>query len=493
MKAFFIKLLLVFCLIILLFISKSQLAFANNAAVITVAPQLTLQEAILLALRYNPNVQNAEIQRIADKFNLRLAQWNYQLQYSVTGSGSYAHSETQGVGTQSTSYNLGPTVNYLSPIGTQISTSVANNYNTGTGATGYSPGVTLNVTQPLLQGFGTAVTLAPLHNAIDQEVINKLNLKNAIMQLITQVINQYAAVVQAENTLQTQKLALAASLAAVNQYNMQIKAGHSAPADIVQFQSTAASQQLAVEQQIMAVQQARLALLQLLGLNPQAVFSVTPNVLMDNGHLPTLEQSIQLALSNNIAYQQQQYAVKILHRQLLVARDQERWQLNATLSQTWSGNTNGNFSTNNNVPGLVLGQSSTTVGLQLNIPIDNVSLKAQAAQADVSLRQGEVTLAALKRQVIIDTTNAYNMLISQKQQITQAENALQLAQLNLNDAYLKLKFGRSTPFEVSSLQMTLTNAQMAVINTKINYVNSLAAFEQVLGTTLHNWHVHIRY
>jgi hypothetical protein len=47
---------------------------------------LHLREAILLALRYNPNIRNAELDRIIQRYQLRLAYNEFELQYALAGS-----------------------------------------------------------------------------------------------------------------------------------------------------------------------------------------------------------------------------------------------------------------------------------------------------------------------------------------------------------------------------------------------------------------------
>lgn len=452
---------------------------------------LTLSDAIYLTLRNNPSVRNAEIERVIDKFNLRLAENAYEVQYALTGNINYSNENLAGVHSTETNYGMGPSVNYLSPIGTQISVGIPSEFNHTNGSgTSFSPQVAFNITQPLLQGFGRAVTLAPLYNAYDQEQINQLTLKNTIIQIITQVINQYSLLVQTENSLATQQLALQTSAASVAQYQAQIKSGESAPADIIQFQNAEANNQLMVENQELNVTQAKLNLLNILGLDPATQFSVPANIQLNSAYLPNLQQSIALALQNDIAYRTMLYQMQINQRQLLIAKDQQRWQLNATASQTYG---NGfNLPNQSVINGL--GQNrETSVGLQLNIPINNLSVKSALVQAQVTVQQNEINLQALKHLIITNTTNAYYSLISQQQQIQQAKTALQLAQLNLNDASIRLKYGRSTPFEVSSLQTALTNANLALINTQVNYVNAVAAFEQVIGVTLERWGVDVRY
>ena len=61
---------------------------------------LGLKEAILLALRYNPNIQNAELDRIVQVYQLRLAHNEFELQYALGASGEVQRSTFSGVGSE---------------------------------------------------------------------------------------------------------------------------------------------------------------------------------------------------------------------------------------------------------------------------------------------------------------------------------------------------------------------------------------------------------
>ena len=463
---------------------------------VAVAKELSLNDAILLALRYNPSIQNAEIDRVVQKFNLRLQENNFEVQYALSGNATYTHSAQDGAHTASDNYSLNPGVSLNNSIGGQYSVNTTQGVNHSRGSNYYySSGVTLNYTQPLLQGFGRTVTLANLNNSRDQEIINRLNLKNTAMSTITQTISAYTALVQAENTLKTQEISLKNSIKTRDQYAAFIKAGRKAPADLVQFQVAVANQQLALQQQQISIQQAKLALLNVLGIDPSTDISVQETPKIPDIKIPTLEQCIQTALKNNIAYQSALISVRMNERNYIVAKDAQRPSLNLTATSTWgNGGSSGSGNSSSSFAGAFNGKNVTnTVGLQLTVPIHDLTKQSQEVSAKSSLEQSRVNLAAAERQVINDATNAYNNLVSQKQQITQAEEAVRLASLNLQIANTKLQYGRISPFEASSLQTDLTSAQIALINTKQNYVNTVASFDQTLGITLDRWHILLRY
>lgn len=458
------------------------------------APQeITLKDAVLLALRYNPLVRNAELDRILNKFDLRLAENKYEVQYALTGSASYGNQVAGGISSTNNSYDLKSSTSILTPLGSTVTLSAANpvTYSYGQNAH-YNPAVSLEVKQPLLRGFGREVTLTPLYDARDIEQIDRLAFKQAIMQTITRVISQYTQLVQAENTLTTQQLALDNSIALLNQTRAFIKAGRKAPADIVQFQSDVANQQLALKQQQVAVQQAQLGLLNTLGLDPNFVIVAPSKVGLGDKRVPSLAQSLQLALANNTDYQRQQLNFNVIKRRLVIARDQQKWELNLIATQTQGQGTGG--SPNSSFGSLANGQNrNSAVKLELAIPIHDLERKQQLVQAKIDLEKAQIRLAADKRQLISDTIQAYNTLQNQKQQITQAQEAVRYAEDNLRLAKAKIQYGKATPFEISSIQTALTNAQIAYIQSEINYINTLAGFDEILGTTLSRWGIQLRY
>lgn len=455
---------------------------------------LTLRESIFIALRYNPVVESGEIQRIIEKFNLRVAFWNYELKYALTGTAAYNFNVSNGTKSESDSQTVvAPAVSLLTPLGGTVTAAMTNPLtHTASAPRFYNPGLAVAITQPLLRGFGPDIALSPLRLAEYTELLNRLTLQNTVMSTITTVISQYAALAQAENSLIVQRLSLQNSIATLKQQEAMLKAGRVAEADLVQFQATVASQQLSIEQQEVSLIQTRLALLSTLGIDPTTYIATTKKVKIENDVLPTLKECLRMALLNNISYQQELINLRVSKINLALATDAQRWQLDLVASRRQGGGSGG--APNSGIPSLFNGSNyGTTVGLSLTVPINDLSLQRTLVQAKVGLRQEYIRLAALKRQTVNNVINAYNTVLSQKEQITQAKIAVELAQQSLDVALAKLKYGRVTPFEVSTLQTTLTTQQISYINTIATYVTNLAALDQIIGYTLDRWHVKIKY
>lgn len=454
---------------------------------------MTLREAILLSIRYNPNIQSADLQRIVDKFNLRLVQYQYEIQYALTGSVNHVSSVANGVRSESDSQNLTHTASLLGPYGTTVQTSITNLVtHTASHARFYNPSASVAIVQPLMRGFGPDITLIPLYNGEDSELINRLTLKNTAITQITSVINQYITTVEATNTVKAQEASLKQVENDLKRAKLMVKAGKRGPADLIQFEANYSSQKLSLQQQQVALDQARAQLLILIGIEPTADIYVTATVPEIIKKLPSLEESTQIALTNNVAYQQALINIRLLKRNVALAEDNIRPQLNLSLSQTQGGGSGG--LPNGGPESLINGNNhNTTVGLTLNVPISTLPQEQAIASSKVTLKQALVNLAALKRQTILNVKVGYDTLISQKQQVVQALNAVKLAQQNYDISKIKLQYGKTSAFEVSTLQTSLTTAILNYINTFAAYVTSQANFDSILGITTNRWNLKVRY
>ena len=476
-----------------LVISACLLFFASLTFAERPPLQLTLYDTIMLSLRFNPTVQTEDVQRISDKMSLLVAQWGYQLQYQLTGTGTYNNAVANNIRSESNSQSITPGMSLLTPLGTQLTLQSVNPIShTAGAANNYNPSVVFSLTQPLLQGSTVAVVMAPLHLAENQELLNRLTMENTVIQTVTTAISQYASLVQAQNSITAQELSLKQSIATLNQEQAFVKTGRSAPADLVQFQASVASQQLSLEQQQVNLTQQKQQLLITLGIDPTLPFTVTKQIKFTNETLPSLKESIRLGLKHNIAYQQAIINMKIAKINLLLGEDKQRWTLNLVASHVQGAGSGG--PPNAGLPSLVNGRNyNNTVTLNLTVPLDNLTNQQVLVQAKVALNQQRIALDAQKRLVINSVTSAYDTVINQKAQITQAKIAMDLAQKTLDISQAKLKYGRSSPFEVSTLQSSLVSQQLSYINTIAAYYTNLATFDQIVGITLQRWKICVRY
>ncbi len=438
-------------------------------------PLLTLQEAVLLAMRNNPDVKNAELQRVVDKFSLAVAHNQFFPQYQLKANAQYQNGQVSGVDGATQNITL------QTPFSTQFSTEVTQAYTPYSGERRVLKHASLSVTQPLLRGFGPTVTQVNLANAIDTEKSNQLVFTSQTINTIVSVVSAYYQLVEAYNSLKTNMLSLKSSQQTLKETLERIKAGKAALADQIQQRATIANTELSIGTAKNAINQSYRNLLIVLGLDPQAKINIVKEIRGINRVKLTLDESIGRALQNNPAYLQALLNYRITERGLITAKDAQKWQLDAV--GTISRPLEASFS---NAP-LV----SRSLGLNLDVPIHDLSRQQQLVNAKIILAQAKNTLDQTRNQLIVSVTDAYENLRFNEKQVALYENAIKLAKQSLDTAQLKFKYGKVSSFELTSLQTDLTTTQLGFTSQQVAYLNSIESFYQLLGTTLEKWDVQL--
>ena len=159
---------------------------------------LSLSDAIALALRDNRSIRSAYLQRIADKFELRVAadryapQLSFKAQYQANRNQDDRYRQAE----------LTPSASVLTAYGTRVSLDWAYGQTRGNAAgPRYRDGANLMLIQPLLRGAGRDIAMAPLHQAELAEQANRLALKDQVSHTITRIIGLYRDLLRAQEQL----------------------------------------------------------------------------------------------------------------------------------------------------------------------------------------------------------------------------------------------------------------------------------------------------
>jgi len=452
---------------------------------------LSLREAILLALRYNPNIQNAELDRIIQRYQLRLANNEFELQYALAGSAAIEKSRYENAGSATNkSYLATPEFNLKTKLGTEVKLNMENNvsnYNS------YSPVLNFSVNQPLLRGFGRGVNEAGLLNAIDSEFLNKISLQQSVIDQVTQVIGGYRSLILSGNNLENQHRQLEEARKTFDINQKKIEAGQLEPTGNIQPSYQIESLSLLVEQAENEFKTATQDLLQLIGLDPAMRLAVPSDVTVDKIIIPNVQESIDIALAHNSQYLAQKLLLRADERAYTVAKNQQLWQLDlganvqSGMVSDVSGSTNGIHSIYNgrNV--------NETARLTLTVPLHDISRRSQLINAKVKLEKDRINLIASRRALITSITNTISTIQSQAKRYGLAEKQVKLALQSYNLEKKKLQAGISSSLDVNNTQNQLLQAQAGLIGAKISYLNQLSALQRLLGTTLTEWQIKLRY
>jgi outer membrane protein TolC len=453
---------------------------------------LSLNEAILLAVRANPSVQSAQLNLISEKFSLWIQEWEFYPHYKLQASQYSGRVSDLGKPYEvQHSFNVQPSASWKSHIGTQVDLMASNQFKGS-----YSPQLSAKVRQPLLRGFGSAIVDTALNNAKDTDIITRLSTEGTLRNTVTSVINAYLDVVTAEQRIKIDEGALKRAKKSVEQTRLYIQAGHKAGNEIVTVQANVASTQSRLEDDKNGLLQARYALLTAIGIDPNTNVHLT-NLNVDHlihlYHFPQLVDTQRFVLENNIQYQIDQITLHgSTKRSLQQAEDNTRWQLNLEADAT-TGHDTRNKGVANGTTNLFNGWSQTQgIGLTLEIPIDDQPAKQAVLNAKIALKQAELAVMKEKWDLQTSAINGWNNVISAKRSLKFAEDAERLQEKTYNVSYQKYLHGLIDSLELQSALVSLIEAQQALLRARITYLKALVNLDLLIGNTLHTWDVKVR-
>ena len=280
---------------------------------------LSLNEAIALALRYNPDVKSAELQRILDKFSLEIVKQQYGVVWNPITLTSTIQNRAAPI------WSAGVGFGVTAPSGTAVTYTHANNL------LGGNAGVnTLSITQHLLKGFGLAVNSINYQNGIDNEKIARLAFKDSVINTVVAVIGAYRTLVSAYNSLEASKATLVSTKQQVKMAELQVKAGELSSNDLVQQEASLESYRLSVVSQENALRQAYQSFLSSIGLISSANILIDRTIQVKKEKIPSISRCIELALKHNIKYQTAVITLRETKRALITAEDARKWTLDMT-------------------------------------------------------------------------------------------------------------------------------------------------------------------
>ena len=474
----------------LIFISMNSYAIGNENANKNLF--LTLEQAVSLAIKKNPDLVISKLERINDKYAVLVQKHNFEPSYSYGTIAATYFPDNNNEQLQEISANPNVTLNNV--YGTKFT--VGGNFNSPD-SKNLNSQLTLEVLQPLIRGFGKDVVLADLRNALDSEEIKKLTFSNTVIDTINSVIRAYLSIIQALQTLKIDQENLKVLEKTVKNDQVEIDVGRMAKNEIYQARANAASAHASVQNDINAVNSAKLQMIDFLGLSADTKLIIPEKINLNEiiriflggkYDVIAIDKFKKLSLENNIDYKTSGLTLKTAKRNLIVAEDKKNWELNLDIEK--NVDMNGNNNDNTNFKDGILEQAS--VGLSLNIPVDDVNFKASITHAKIAVQEAEIRYQQQKQRIEEDAENKYNTLISSRAQAKLQEEAALMQRKNIEAAKIKYSLGRISTFEFLQTQKEVFNVEQALINSKINYISTLMDYDKTLGTTLQNWGIKIK-
>lgn len=433
---------------------------------------LSLDEAVSLGIRNNRGIQSAYLQRVSQKFDLYVSEGKFFPKLTVTGS--HTNNATDGVKSRNT--GLTATATMSLPTGAGLTASSTNTRTTGSSA---SSTTALTLTQPLLRNGGIDASMASVRTARLDEQANLLNLKATLSQTVVQIVFAYRELLRAQEQKNIAVAALKRSRELYEVNKALIEGGRMAEVEIIQTEAQVANQEVALEEASNQIDASRLALLNLLALEPSAAIVASASEVATVKAVG-VQQALAVALEKQPDYLISTLAIERAKINLDFAKNQRLWDVSLIAGQTRSSGGGAAMTPTSN---------SSYAGLQFSIPFGDRTLEQAVVRASVELKNQNLRNQEARQVLEQRIRDAVRNVQTRWRQLELSKKARELTVLKLNAENEKLKVGRSSNFQILSFEGDLRNAENAQLNAQIAYLNALTDLDDKMGKILEAWQI----
>ena len=452
-----------------------------------VSLNLTLVEAVHMALRNNRGLLGARLDRVVERFSLRVAENRFRPHVTV---GPYVERSRTASSAATDSAGLTTAITLRVPTGGEFAVRLDGSGSTGDVAaeSRWQSALELAFRQPLLRGASTEIDTAPVRIARVEERISVLALGQAVADVVSATIGRYREYMRAEHrvAIRAGSLKRARELLAVNE--LLVGTGRMAERDIVQTKADIASRELRLIAARNDLDAARLALIDILDVDSGTSIGLA-DTLTDTGDpvpAPTdVERSLETALLYRPDYQRAVLGVRNAETRVAVAQDALRWDLSAILSSRFARS-------GEDIGFDGVGEPDYGIRLDLAIPLGPAAVdpaRREHVAASVALRNVRNDLAELRQRIDIEVRNAVREVELSRRQVALARTARELVGEKTEIEKEKLRLGLSSNFQLVAFEDDLVAAENSELDARIAYLNSLTSLDRTLGVTLERWNI----
>ncbi len=452
---------------------------------------LSLGEAVSLAMRNNRELINARLDRVAERFSLRVAENKFRPHVTI---GPYIEKSRTAPSTDTGAAGVSSRATVRLPAGGTFRVTWSGGRRSG-GASSqprYSSALEFTFTQPLLRGAGAGVNTASVKTARLAEEINILALRQTIIEVVSSVVESYRDYMQAERRVEIRAKSLerARDLLRVNE--LLVQTGRMAERDIVETQADIASRELRLLSARNSLDAARLALADILDIDSRTRLRLTDalaGALEEEPPRTDAADGIETARLHRPDYLRALVLVRIAEIRAKVAANERLWDLSVELSTKFSGT--------GRTPGAAAGRLDDTdygARLYLGVPIGRAATdpgKYEHVKAAVALEKSRNVLANLRQRIDIEVSNAIREVELSGRQVELARSARELVEQKTEIEKEKLRLGLSSNFRLVAFEDDLVSAQNSELDSIIAHRAALTALDRTLGTTLKRWNIEV--
>ena len=354
------------------------------------------------------------------------------------------------------------------------------------GYTRYDSFFGVSFVQPLLKNFGTDTNLADVRIARANLAISQWQLRQQVIDVVTETIITYAELYFALENLDVERRSrdLAAQLVADNTKRVEI--GVMAPLDITQARADLAAREERVLVAERAVADNENFLKQLVTDEIANLLDTRLRIVEPTLPDAKIDRKADYARAFELRPDYRQALLDIQKRQITVVftRNQALPRLDLVTSLGINGidtNLAGSFT---RVTGNANHNLAWNAGAIFSVPIPNRTGMGNLEVSKYEALRALVDLKRLEQAILVEIDNAAGQIDTTRKRIEAARVAREFAAETLEAGQARLASGTTTTFEVLQFQRDLANAEAAEFRARADHIIALARYARLTGTTL---------
>ena len=429
--------------------------------------RLTLEEAILFALKNSRAAISARLGRDEQKLSLEAAEEHYlpRADASARVSSGKDRERTSDVA-----------------VGSSLRVPTGGTFRLSWSRPVEGPGehasvTTLTFTQPLLKGFGPDVDMVSQRKSRLQERLNVSAFRDRVAGIVGSVIGAYRGALSARRRVGIAREALERARRQLEINRALVNAGRMARRDLVQSDASLANREYALSDSEHALEAANAALANVLDLEEgvRSEPSEEPEIKPER---PDLGKSLETAFAHRTDWLRAGLGVRFAQMDLRVAENNILPNLSLSASTTRRGGENP--------------ETGYSWRLNLTVPLWNYNPRRALVRARNDLRRAKMARAESRQSIRIQVRRAVRSVARALRQIDVAGQGLALARQKFEIERLKLREGLSSSFNVSRSEDDLIAAERRELDAVVGYRNALDSLSRTLGTTLDRWGIEVK-
>lgn len=366
----------------------------------------------------------------------------------------------------------------------------------------------LSLTQPLLRDFGISVGTSKIRIASLNRDVSELDFHKTVMDILVAIESHYWALYDRREDLLAKQKSLQRARDLQREFKIRIEAGTLAPIEIYQADAEVALRTQNVIVAESAVKKAQDDLKAALNLyDDERYWNVAIRPLDEPRQdriQPDLIRSVQTALQKRPDFQAAKLGLQASNIQVKYSKNQTlpRVDLIGSIATTglsgrprdtsgvfgpfyrsdpspWDGHWDGVWDG--------LGDDeyyNYTIGIKIEIPLENRLAKSQYARARVQKSQSLINLKNKENTIINEVRDAIRKVTDSQKVLDAAMATLKLAREKLTAEERKFSVGMSTTFDLLQMQEDLAEAESSLANARAVHAQSIANFARVKGVLL---------